>query len=330
MESRRSVTTAETPFPASQPINAYASRIPPALEYILTIYSWFMSIMEVLTILKGSKVQTKQGSLTHTKMEFFNQTYIALRGPAEPVTQSPHETISRLADRLSQSTQLEDRRAALFALRGLSRDYRQEVGSTALDSILTVLDGDAQVDPDVAKALLQTLNTLCEVEIGGDFTAEHRETALSNTDKLLQDPKHTQKLFGLLPDPSYQTKFGTLQLLNTLVTNRRSVVQSHFLNAPEYSQTVTAVLEEKRDIIRNGMSIRAAVTELSNGPQRDYSFSKPSLLRVRTFKQCSHLEEHSSRYSGSYRKRVVLRGGSHRTAVSWPLRVSFDIIHRLR
>jgi hypothetical protein len=184
-------------------------------------------------------------------MDFLNQTYFALRGPAE-TAQSPHETISRLADRLAQSTQLEDRRAALLALRGLSRDYRQEVGATSLDALLSVLDGDAQVDPEVAKALLQTLNILCEVDAGVEATAEQRETALRNTDKVLQDPKYTQKLFGLLTDSSYHTKYGTLQLLNTLVTNRRSVVQSHFLNAPEYSQTVTTVLEEKRDIIRNG------------------------------------------------------------------------------
>lgn len=196
-------------------------------------------------------------------MDFLNQTVFALRGPAE-ATQSPHETVSRLADRLSQSTQLEDRRAALFALRGLSRDYRQEVGATSLDALLSVLDGDAQVDPEVAKALLQTLNTLCEVDSGIDFTADQRETALRNTDKVLQDPKHTQKLFGLLTDSSYHIKYGTLQLLNALVTNRRSIVQTHFLNAPEYSQTVTAVLEEKRDIIRNGWFLFSTIVKAAN------------------------------------------------------------------
>ena len=183
-------------------------------------------------------------------MDFLNQTYFALRGPAEQ-TQNPHDTVTRLADRLAQSTQLEDRRAALFALRGLSRDYRAEVGASALDALLLVIDGDALVDQEVAKAVLQTLTTLCEVD-GAESTAEQREVSLRNTDKVLQDPTHTRKLFGLLNDASFYTRYGTLQLLNTLVTNRRSVVQSHFLNAPENSQTVTATLEEKRDIIRTG------------------------------------------------------------------------------
>lgn len=187
-------------------------------------------------------------------MEFLNQTYFALRGPQE-TPQSPDETITRLADRLAQSTQLEDRRAALLALRGLSRDYRAELGNAALDALLPVLEGDAQVDPEIAKAVLHTLNTLCEVDTEhgqGSNPAEQRETALRNTDKVLADPKHTRQLFGLLNDTLFYSRFGALQLLNTLVNNRRTVIQSHFLNAPEYSQTVTAVLEEKRDIIRNG------------------------------------------------------------------------------
>jgi intracellular protein transport protein USO1 len=185
-------------------------------------------------------------------MEFLNQTYFALRGPAE-TAQNPQDTVSRLADRLAQSTQLEDRRAALFALRGLSRDYRAQVGASALDSLLLVIDGDALVDQEVAKAVLQTLNTLCEVDGGQESSADQREAALRNTDKVLQDPLHTRKLFGLLNSASFYTRYGTLQLLNTLVTNRHSVVQNHFLNAPENSQTVTAVLEEKRDILRTGL-----------------------------------------------------------------------------
>jgi hypothetical protein len=82
--------------------------------------------------------------------------------------------------------------------------------------------------------------------------SELREIALKNTDKVLTDPKHTRQFFGLVNDPGFYTRFGALQLLNTLIANRRTVVQTHFVNAPEYSQTITAVLEEKRDIIRNG------------------------------------------------------------------------------
>ncbi|KAG9057789.1 hypothetical protein FS842_004161 [Serendipita sp. 407] len=208
---------------------------------------------------------------------------IALRGQTEPTQQSPNETITKLADRLAQSTQLEDRRAALLSLRGLSKDYRAEVGSIALNSLLLVLDGDAQVDPEVAKALLQTLNTLCEVDGSLDGTAEQRDMALKNTDLLLKDPKYTQKLFGLLNDTSFYTRYGALQLLNTLVSNRRSVVQAHFVNAPEYSQTVTSVLEEKRDMIRNeGLQLFQALVAQNTDIQTVFAFGGAfeSLLRI--------------------------------------------------
>ncbi|KAG8788388.1 hypothetical protein FRC15_004668 [Serendipita sp. 397] len=208
---------------------------------------------------------------------------IALRGQTEPTQQSPNETITKLADRLAQSTQLEDRRAALLSLRGLSKDYRAEVGSIALNSLLLVLNGDAQVDPEVAKALLQTLNTLCEVDGSLDGTAEQRDMALKNTDLLLKDPKYTQKLFGLLNDTSFYTRYGALQLLNTLVSNRRSVVQAHFVNAPEYSQTVTSVLEEKRDMIRNeGLQLFQALVAQNTDIQTVFAFGGAfeSLLRI--------------------------------------------------
>jgi hypothetical protein len=228
-------------------------------------------------------------------MDFLNQTYIALRGPAETV-QRPHDTVSKLADRLAQSTQLEDRRAALFALRGLSRDYRAEVGEISSDALLSALDGDAQVDPEVAKAVLQTLNTLCEVDSGPESNAAQRETALKNTDRVLQDPKHTQKLFGLLTDASYYTRYGALQLLNTIVANRRNIVQSHFINAPENSQTVTSILEEKRDIIRNGMGLSIARRQSTD-----------------------HVTRGSSAFPGTYRTKY---GYTNCICLRWCLRIS--------
>ena len=52
-------------------------------------------------------------------MEFLSQINIALRGPTgQP--QSAEDTIARLSDRLSPSTLLADRRAAVLALKGLA------------------------------------------------------------------------------------------------------------------------------------------------------------------------------------------------------------------
>lgn len=49
--------------------------------------------------------------------------YVALRGDAgQP--QSASDTIDKLCDRLLNGSQLEDRRAALLGLKGLSRDWK--------------------------------------------------------------------------------------------------------------------------------------------------------------------------------------------------------------
>lgn len=58
-------------------------------------------------------------SVTKSASESYNQ----LRGPAG-APQSASETIDKLCDRLANATLVEDRRAALLGLKGLSRDWK--------------------------------------------------------------------------------------------------------------------------------------------------------------------------------------------------------------
>ena len=97
--------------------------------------------------------------------DFFSQTYIAIRGPTG-VPQSPLETFTKLADRLGPSTLLSDRRASILALKGLAEDpkLRSDVGDHALRGLLDALENDAEVDPDIALPVVETLNLLCDPE----------------------------------------------------------------------------------------------------------------------------------------------------------------------
>ncbi|KAH9485606.1 General vesicular transport factor p115 [Psilocybe cubensis] len=178
-------------------------------------------------------------------MEFFSQTYVALRGPTG-APQTPTEIISKLSDRLSPATLLADRRAAVLSLKGLARDCRQEVGEMALPGLLDVLFNDAEVDAEIGKAVLETLDTLCDTE---DVTSGSRESGFKYTDKVVASDKTTHFLFALLAD-SY-VRLPTLQFLTTLLHNRRQVIQSYFLTAPAGPGSIIAVLEDKRDVIRN-------------------------------------------------------------------------------
>ncbi|TFK44963.1 p115 like vesicle tethering protein [Crucibulum laeve] len=180
-------------------------------------------------------------------MEFFSQTYVALRGPTG-APQTPGDTIGRLSDRLSPATLLADRRAAVLALKGLSRDCKQDVGDRALPGLLDALINDAEVDADIGKAVLETLNILCDTE---DSPAGGKELGFKHSDYVLVNEKTVHTLFSLLGDTNFYTRFATLQYLSTLLQNRRQAVQGYFLTASAGPRSVIAVLEDKREIIRN-------------------------------------------------------------------------------
>ncbi|EMD32978.1 hypothetical protein CERSUDRAFT_118405 [Gelatoporia subvermispora B] len=181
-------------------------------------------------------------------MEFLSQTYIALRGPTG-APQSAEDTISRLADRLSPSTLIADRRAAVLSLKGLSRDHKADVGEHALSGLLDVLQNDAEIDADIGKAVLETLNILCEVEDGASAAA--RELGFKHTDVVLKDEKAAHKILALVGEQTFYLRFAALQYLATLLQNRRQVVQGHFLKAPAGPTSFIAVLDDQREIIRN-------------------------------------------------------------------------------
>ena len=184
-------------------------------------------------------------------MDFLSQINIALRGPTgQP--QSATDTISRLADRLSPSTLLADRRAAVLALKGLARDWKADVGERALSGLLDVLQNDAEVDADIGKAVLETLIILCEVDENAPAAA--RDLGYKHTDAVLADDRVAQKLFALMADHSFYLRYSALQFLSALLQNRRQVVQAYFLKAPVGVTSLIALLEDKREIIRNGTS----------------------------------------------------------------------------
>ncbi|KAL4068742.1 p115 like vesicle tethering protein [Scleroderma yunnanense] len=183
-------------------------------------------------------------------MDFLSQTYIALRGPTG-AQQSPSETIAKLSDRLSPSTLLADRRAAVLALKGLARDCKADVGSRALPGLIQVLQDDADIDPDIGKAVLETLNSLCDVDDASNEKDKEKELSLKHTDYFLNGEQASHTLFKLLGSSQFYIRFTTLQLLSTLLQNRRTVVQNHFLKAQNGVSSIISVLGDKREIIRN-------------------------------------------------------------------------------
>lgn len=204
-------------------------------------------------------------------MEFFQQTYTALRGPTG-VQQNPTDTITRLSDRLSPSTLLADRRAAVLSLKGLARAHKQLVGVHALQGLLGIIQNDADVDPDIGRAAIETVVILCDTV---DASYTQRDFGLEHTDKLLEDEKIVHKLFALLGDQDHLLRYNACVLLITVLQNRPQRVQEYFLKAPVGPSPVIALLEGEKEIVGQGEHLRYATSFLC--PLRGHS-SGPFVL----------------------------------------------------
>lgn len=87
-----------------------------------------------------------------------------LRGELSAAPQTANDTITKLVEKIQTSPQVDDRRTAVLGLKGLSRDWKADVGAAAMPSLIAVLRHDAPHDVDIAKAVLETLMQLCETQ----------------------------------------------------------------------------------------------------------------------------------------------------------------------
>lgn len=87
-----------------------------------------------------------------------------LRGELSAAPQTANDTITKLVEKIQTSPQVDDRRTAVLGLKGLSRDWKADVGAAAIPSLIAVLVHDSPHDVDIAKAVLETLMQLCETQ----------------------------------------------------------------------------------------------------------------------------------------------------------------------
>ncbi|KAF7710025.1 hypothetical protein HF521_008897 [Silurus meridionalis] len=94
-------------------------------------------------------------------MNFFRGVMGGQSGGTQP---SGVETIQKLCDRVASSTLLEDRRDAVRALKSLSKKYRMEVGTQAMEHLIRILQSDRS-DSEILGYALDTLyNIICNEE----------------------------------------------------------------------------------------------------------------------------------------------------------------------
>ncbi|XP_020484507.2 general vesicular transport factor p115 isoform X2 [Labrus bergylta] len=215
-------------------------------------------------------------------------------GQAAGPQPSGADTIQKLCDRVASSTLLEDRRDAVRALKSLSKKYRMEVGTQAMDHLINILQTDRS-DSEILGYALDTLyNLICNDEEEEQDAVTHipvsgkrknvsapDETAQKQADDLgaqftemfIQDPEHVTLLLTLLEDFDFHVRWPGVKLLTALLKNQGVQLQGIILVSPMGVSRLMDLLADSREVIRNdGLLLLQQLTKSNAAIQKIVAF----------------------------------------------------------
>ncbi|KAF4630488.1 hypothetical protein G7Y89_g7650 [Cudoniella acicularis] len=187
-----------------------------------------------------------------------------------PAKQSVSETISTLASRLSSSTLLEDRRAAILGLRSFAKEYPASVASDALRGLIASLSKDGE-DVDTVKVVLETLLMLFNPNESSPEASE--EIALWLADEFTQRQDNITLLLDFLDTNDFYSRLYSLQLLSAILASRTERTEECIFTAPLGISRLVAVLDDRREAVRNeALSLLTYLTPSSSELQKVVAF----------------------------------------------------------
>ncbi|XP_042247471.1 general vesicular transport factor p115 isoform X1 [Thunnus maccoyii] len=228
-------------------------------------------------------------------MNFFRGV---MGGQAAGPQPSGAETIQKLCDRVASSTLLEDRRDAVRALKSLSKKYRMEVGTQAMDHLINILQTDRS-DSEILGYALDTLyNIICNDEEEEQDESEdavtsipvsgkHKNVSIPDenaqkqaddlgaqfTDTFIQDPEHVTLLLTLLEEFDFHVRWPGVKLLTALLKNQGVQLQGIILVSPMGVSRLMDLLADSREVIRNdGLLLLQQLTKSNAAIQKIVAF----------------------------------------------------------
>ncbi|XP_061626830.1 general vesicular transport factor p115 isoform X5 [Phyllopteryx taeniolatus] len=190
------------------------------------------------------------------------------------------ETIQKLCDRVASSTLLEDRRDAVRALKSLSKKYRMEVGTQAMDHLINILQTDRS-DSEILGYALDTLyNIICndeeeEQDESEDETSQKQADDLGAkfTEAFIQDSEHITLLLTMLEEFDFHVRWPAVKLLTALLRNQCVQLQSIILVSPMGVSRLMDLLADSREVIRNdGLLLLQQLTKGNAAIQKIVAF----------------------------------------------------------
>ncbi|CAL1545849.1 unnamed protein product [Lymnaea stagnalis] len=186
-------------------------------------------------------------------MDYFRKV---LGAPQDVQTTSGAETIERLCERVSSSTLLDDRRDAVRALKALSKKFRLEVGTQAMDILLNVLEQD-RGDSEIIGYTLDTLYHVMSNEPTDEGTYQYWSNMAGTdlggqfTEIFIKHAENVHLLLTFLEEYDFHVRWPTVKLLTVLLTNRQKELQEIILVVPMGVSRLMDLLSDSREIIRN-------------------------------------------------------------------------------
>ncbi|XP_076450445.1 general vesicular transport factor p115-like isoform X2 [Babylonia areolata] len=163
------------------------------------------------------------------------------------------ETIERLCDRVQTSSLLEDRRDAVRALKSLSKKFRLEIGTQAMDILVKVLETD-RGDAEITGYALDTLHHVMSNEPSENDEMPSQESVDLGeqfTEIFIKKHENVVLLVSLLEEYDFHVRWPTVRLLTVLLTNRPKDLQECLLVVPMAVSKLMDLLSDSREIIRN-------------------------------------------------------------------------------
>ncbi|KAG7333635.1 hypothetical protein KOW79_002042 [Hemibagrus wyckioides] len=186
------------------------------------------------------------------------------------------ETIQKLCDRVASSTLLEDRRDAVRALKSLSKKYRMEVGSQAMEHLVRILQSDRS-DSEILGYALDTLyNIICNEEEEEQDDGQRRQeddVGVQFADKFIQDQENVTLLLSLLEEFDFHVRWPGVKLLTALLKCQCAQVQGIILISPMGVSRLMDLLADSREVIRNdGLLLLQQLTKGNAAIQKIVAF----------------------------------------------------------
>ncbi|XP_053317580.1 general vesicular transport factor p115 isoform X2 [Spea bombifrons] len=185
------------------------------------------------------------------------------------------ETIQKLCDRVASSTLLDDRRDAVRALKSLSKKYRLEVGTQAMDHLLNVLQTDRS-DSEIIGFALDTLYNI--ISNDAEETEENQQVqsddlAVQFAEVFIKQQENITLLLSILEEFDFHVRWPGVKLLTALLKHQGPQVQQIVLVSPMGVSRLMDLLDDSREVIRNdGLLLLQQLTKSNAAIQKIVAF----------------------------------------------------------